>query len=207
MREWRDQTDLAEAWDRLGQFTGALAFNIGGNIGQAAHHLAARFDCVLACEPCQESFEVLEREAVDNIVPVFTAVTDHVGTLVLTESAESILSGQLTTGPGLSWGETIGEREVACTTVDALTVRFGPPDLIQVDTEGHEVFVLAGAKNTLAEHHPDLFIEVHRRENEAEVYALASGYRWEKFQWPDTTRYLRQVRDEHFWLAGIYDGV
>lgn len=202
MIELRTHEDHGPAWEKMGSYSGGLAFNIGANIGQAAHHLAPNFGRVVAFEPCAESFAFLEAEAEPNVSPVFAAVSDHEGTVRLTESSYSITTGQLTTGQSLHWGDSVGEREVPCTTVDAQLLAFGPPDLIQIDTEGHEVFVLIGAKYALA-NRPDLFVEVHRRENEQKIRQLTPGYEWEMFHWPGLRP--NSVLNDHFWMAGHAD--
>lgn len=195
-----DHQDMRAAWDALGSFRGELAFNIGANIGQAANVLAPNFTRVVSFEPCQESYEVLAAESARNVTAVPLAVTDHDGTVALTESAYSITTGQLTTGGGLAWGEKVGEREVACATVDSLVAAYGVPELIQVDTEGHEVLVVQGAVQTIAEHHPDLLIEVHRKEHEGQIRSLCDGYTWQALHYED--RRDQMTNFDHFWLIG-----
>jgi len=51
--------------------------------------------------------------------------------------------------------------KVPAITVDELTRRFGAPTHIKIDVEGHEAAVVAGAKETLKNHAPHLFIELH----------------------------------------------
>jgi hypothetical protein len=46
-------------------------------------------------------------------------------------------------------------------TIDSLTRRYGPPDLLFIDVEGFELQALRGASSTLAVHRPDLFVEAH----------------------------------------------
>jgi FkbM family methyltransferase len=53
-----------------------------------------------------------------------------------------------------------------------------PPNVIKIDTEGAEVMVLEGAKNTLASFHPLLFVEVHSHElgRLCQDYLKQNGY-------------------------------
>lgn len=181
----------------MGSYSGELALNIGANIGQAAHHLAPRFEQVIAFEPCWESFAVLDAEAPPNVQCRLVAVSDHVGELTLTESSRSILTGQLTTGGGLQWGEQVGERTIPCVTVDALGL---DPDLIQVDTEGHEVLVLTGAVETVRRCRPQLFVEVHHQSNQAPIRELFPDYEWEVITYPNVRPHSMLVH--HYWMAG-----
>jgi FkbM family methyltransferase len=46
-------------------------------------------------------------------------------------------------------------------TVDQMTHRFGAPTHIKIDVEGHETAVLRGARATLSQFSPILFLELH----------------------------------------------
>lgn len=198
----RDHQDMKRAWAALGSFHGDLAFNCGANAGQAAKVLAANFERVISYEPCQESYRILADESPANVTPILAALSDHEGTVTLTESAYSITTGQLTTGSGLAWGEKVGERVVPCSTVDAEVELYGVPDLIQVDTEGHEVLVIRGALDTLRDHHPALLIEVHRKEHENQIRGLCPGYSWQVLHYDDRRDLMTDF--DHFWLVGRY---
>jgi FkbM family methyltransferase len=54
----------------------------------------------------------------------------------------------------------IATVRVPAVTVDELTERYGPPDVLFVDVEGYECQVLRGAARTL-NRRPDCFLEVH----------------------------------------------
>ncbi len=188
--------DQAGAWDVMGAVRGHLAFNVGANIGQAAHVLAPNFGEVIALEPCQESFDILLVETAPNVVCLPIAASDHVGVVTLTEMAYAISTGQLTTGEGLAWGAPVGERDIECTTIDALIGHYGAPDFVNLDTEGHEVMVLQGWTG----HHCEVLIEVHAAANEALVRNL----------WGTPLRKLthdpsvgEMALNEHFWLTSV----
>ena len=52
---------------------------------------------------------------------------------------------------------------VPSVTVDELTRRYGPPDVLFVDVEGFESKVLRGAIDTLSRYRADCFFEMHVR--------------------------------------------
>ena len=49
-------------------------------------------------------------------------------------------------------------------TLDAMVqeAALTPPDFLKIDTEGHELRVLTGARALLREHRPDVFVEIER---------------------------------------------
>jgi FkbM family methyltransferase len=65
-------------------------------------------------------------------------------------------NGQVDDGTG-AWGKIT----VPSLSVDELTRRYGPPDVLFVDVEGFESKVLRGAIDTLSRYHPDCFFEMH----------------------------------------------
>jgi FkbM family methyltransferase len=65
-------------------------------------------------------------------------------------------NGQVDDGSG-AWGKIA----VPSVSVDELTRRFGPPDVLFIDVEGFESKVLLGAADTLSRHRPDCFLEMH----------------------------------------------
>lgn len=83
------------------------------------------------------------------------------------------------------WGG-VEHVEAAVAALDGLIAKEGlpPPDFVKIDVEGHEMAVLEGMACALAEHRPQLFIEVHgverdgKRRNVAGIVSLleAHGY-------------------------------
>jgi FkbM family methyltransferase len=159
---------------------GRLAFDIGGNTGRVARHLSTRFNRVISCEPADESYERLS--AVPNIQALQVAVSDREGTVELAVQAAHIQSGQLTspTGGGEEWkvdrslggggwGEIVDSRTVPCVTLDGLAERYGDPDFIKCDVEGHEGRVFRGGLTMLERCKPSLYIEIHNAELGAEI--------------------------------------
>ena len=167
-------------WEaRLEALTGRLAFDIGANGGNVTRAFAAHFEKVVSIEPCAESFAQLEATAAENVTPIQMAVSAKTGTVTLQESALSIASGQLTSpGPTLDWGDVIGYREVPATTVDDLAYLYGWPDVVKIDTEGHEAEVLRGAPETLARRETAWYLEIHSKDLGVECASILidAGY-------------------------------
>jgi FkbM family methyltransferase len=61
---------------------------------------------------------------------------------------------------------------VRCVTGDALIEQGLPtPDVIKIDTEGHELSVLSGLAKAIRKHQPVIFLE-HRNLSEADIFRL-----------------------------------
>lgn len=195
--------DPPEVAELLTGFSGELAFDLGANTGATAALLAQRFAHVVALEPCAESFAQLAVLDAPNVTARRLAVSDRAGLVDLAVQRDPIRTGQLTTdGTRDEWGEVLQHRTVPATTVDALAVEHGTPELVKVDVEGHELRVIHGATRTLERARPGLLIEVHgQRLGEAIIALLWPLYpqlrrvphpRYEAGQWGATN---------HFWLV------
>jgi FkbM family methyltransferase len=137
---------------RYPTYTGELAFEIGANRGWLANVWARQFDHVVACEPHPGSYALLERDALPNVTPLNIAVSDHSGDLTLDLHDDSDMVGQLFT-PGTEIHENktvVGNLTVEALTLNDLSDVYGQPDFVKVDTEGHEVEVMAGGLETFA---------------------------------------------------------
>jgi hypothetical protein len=67
--------------------------------------------------------------------------------------------------------------DVKLASVDSLVASgaIAPPDIIKIDVEGAEGFVLRGALNVLKQHGPIVFVEIHSPALFAECSNLLSG--------------------------------
>ncbi len=87
----------------------------------------------------------------ENLHILNAAVAETSGRLTFNKG----LNGQVDDGSG-EWGSV----EVDALSVDALSARYGFPDVLFIDVEGFECQALRGASQTLARR-PDCFVEVH----------------------------------------------
>ena len=148
---------------------GMTIFDIGGNIGYyplMELGLLGRTGRVVVVEPSPSNAALLRRNLALNgyeDVPVIeAAVSDVAGQRDFFLSAQSNLGTFHPFGSGSETltGATVG---VETLTVPLLAERFGAPDLIRMDVEGHEVEVLRGmldaiSAGTLA---PMIIFETH----------------------------------------------
>lgn len=190
--------DQAGAWDVLEAAHGDLAFDVGANIGQSTKVLHLGFKKVIAFEPCMESYEILDVEAPPNVLPIMMAVWSSNGEIELEEHENSIQTGQLTISDGLFWGKKVGSRTVRAATLDYLSMIYGQPDFVKIDTEGSEIEVVTGGVNTLTDT-PSFIIEVHKAENEGPLRDLLSTRKFQKLE--HDLRLHSETRRNHFWLV------
>jgi FkbM family methyltransferase len=185
-------TDIPEYWARIEAASGRLAFDVGANIGQASKVLAQHFERVIAFEPCAETAAVLAGAVPANVTVMDVAVSDLVGLVDLDESAGAIGYGMLTSGGHPRWGVTLGRRTVPALSLDAAVRRFGRPDLVKVDTEGHELPVLEGARNLIRYGRTVWLLELHD-DLEEKVRAYFGGYQITRFDHQPDLYYLEVI--------------
>ena len=127
---------------------GMRIFDIGGNIGYYALMeltLLGGSGHLVAVEPVPENMALLKRNLRLNgyrDVPVVkAAVSDISSRKTFHLSRQSNLGTFHPVGSATLTGDTIN---VETTTIPMLAERFGPPDLLRMDVEGHEVEILEG---------------------------------------------------------------
>lgn len=195
-------SDTPEVWGLYSTYSGGLAFDIGANGGMTAAIFAQHFDQVIACEPAVESYRHLVKNAALNVLACNLAVSDHDGDVTLREVTITDGFGELVTGDSLTvtWGPQTGERVVPCITLDQLAIRYGQPDFVKIDTEGHETQVLAGG-TTVFDSDPQFVIEVHSAADGQWImdYLIEHDCAWRRIseQWSPTPEY----RDNHYWIV------
>ena len=129
--------------------------DVGANIGEWSRSAAAIFPeaTIHAFEPASDTFRLLQqRLAGERVVAVHGALSDTSGTRTL----RSV--------PGMNWMSSLEEldltrlnveasetEDVPCFTLDEYCVEHGLDriDILKIDTEGHELAVLRGARDLL----------------------------------------------------------
>lgn len=199
-----DAHEDQRGWDIMQRAHGAVAWDVGTNVGQAMRVLAKGFDHVLGFEPCVESWEIASSEAPGNCEVLNVAIGRGDGTMVLEVTEYSIATGQLTstTAHLPCWGDKRGTRTVPCRSLDSLLEHNPAPDFLKIDVEGSEVDVLLGAERLLDEVRPQIIVEVHSEVNGPLVRDLLAGYELEELRHGDYMTYGGNMWRSHYWLTG-----
>jgi FkbM family methyltransferase len=159
---------------------GHIAVEVGANIGAHTVHLGKLVGpggAVLAFEPQRIIFTVLcanlALNDLFNARPIHAAVGSSEGTInvpVLDPRAQQNFGG-------LSLGKTSQGEPVSQVMLD----RYPLPSLrlLKLDVEGMETEVLLGARQTIAQHRPFLYVENDRRDKSTGLIRLIEelGYR------------------------------
>jgi FkbM family methyltransferase len=138
----------------------SVIFDVGANIG--LYSLVAADSTkdtakIYAFEPIEENRYYLEenirRNAYSNIRVVPMAVGERPGKLKIYLAKNSI--GTHSVGRETNDSVTVGK-----TTIDSFSKKNAViPDIVKIDIEGYESYAIAGAKRTIKENRPVLFIE------------------------------------------------
>lgn len=145
---------------------GMVFFDVGSNVGYytlLAAPLVGKNGKVHAFEPVSEQHADLranlERNQLQNVVPERLIVTDRTGTMEINLGAEDNAG---TASVNLVYREDRPTERVDCTTLDKYLHERGVTrlDVLKIDVEGHEPFVLRGMKETLRTLRPLLLVEV-----------------------------------------------
>ncbi|HBK09477.1 MAG TPA: hypothetical protein DDZ81_27045 [Acetobacteraceae bacterium] len=143
----------------ISRLQGGVLFDIGANHGAYAHLLAklAPTARIFAFEPHPATFALLHSQmsGSPSVQAINKAVADAVGQVKLYDFRSEDGSTQASlseTAVGL-YSSDIVEHAVECTTVDAFMAEnaIDHIDLLKIDTEGHDLSVLKGARKALCD--------------------------------------------------------
>lgn len=138
----------------------SVVFDVGAHVGfytLLASVLVGPRGRVFAFEPFAANLvylkEHLRLNNIDNVMVVEAAVSEKCGMTFFDE------------GPSSSMGHISpsGRLQVGTVAIDELVARreLPVPDYIKMDIEGGEGLALSGAKSTLAQFHPTIFLATH----------------------------------------------
>jgi FkbM family methyltransferase len=138
---------------------GGTFYDVGAHIGYYSVRLAHHFSRIVAFEPDPRSLPVL-RENLDAVPGAEVrpeAVSDSVGSAVFLQHRSSPRSHLVRHSGDDNKCKTI---TAATTTLDSMPIGSGRPvRAIKIDTEGHEVRVVAGSRRLIERDRPVLLIE------------------------------------------------
>lgn len=170
---------------------GAIVYDCGANLGLYARYLIGSLGVgrVVAFEPMPDNREFLAGNLslggiADRVTVLPLALSDEDGTAEFQVDDMQTTSGTLSKVTGGEAAE--GRRNlklaplttrVPCSRLDTAVAEHGlpPPDVIKIDVEGAEAFLLRGATSLLREHGPRLLVELHGAEVAREVVAFLDG--------------------------------
>lgn len=146
-----------------------VAFDIGANSGLISLPLSLNFNKVIAFEPDPENFKKLTRNIALNKKNNLLAYEKGVGekNQVAKLNIQRSIDGDGCINNGLSSFEDKNnqyvklEKMIEMVTIDSFCEKKGISDvnLIKIDTEGFEYYVLKGALKVLTKYHPVIFYE------------------------------------------------
>lgn len=189
LREF-DPAPLADDFHDAAPVPGAVALDVGANIGAVACWLARRAGPdgrVVVFEPDPANLAVLRRNVelnlLDNVVIVERGAWNQEGELEFLAGG-GYTSSFCRTNYVAEHPERYRRVRVPVTTIDAEVERFGLPrvDLIKMDIEGGEGPALRGARRTLEWFRPTVVVESHIVEGRSTLPDIrealeAAGYR------------------------------
>lgn len=165
----REQTRLFQEHIR----PGATVLDVGAHVGYytlLSAVLAGPGGKVHAFEPNPANADFLRRHVRIN----------RLGNVRVEQAAVSDRAGRARfdfgTGSGTGHLADAGALEVRTLRLDDYCAEHGlAPTAVKIDVEGAEMSVLKGARETLARHHPTLFLSTHGAEVHAASLAFLSG--------------------------------
>ena len=154
---WECRTVINSALEYVQRFERAI--DIGAWIGDSTDFLAQQFQHVSAFEAHPDVFECckqnLQTRNINNVELFQYAVSNHHGPVELF-TGPSTISGWIDTAE-----EPLGLYTAQC-TVQARTLdsfKFTDIDLIKIDVDSHEGFLLQGAENFFKQNSPVIILE------------------------------------------------
>ena len=165
---------------------GLVFVDVGAKYGVWTLRLAKRFSQVHAFEPNPESFSLLERNTnrLKNINLYACALGEESG----------LTDFYIHERPGYSSFVIKYEDHIRTITVPVRTLDsfcFRNVGLIKIDTEGYELPVLKGGKDTIGREKPQLYIELHVLQQKSLIFKLLK-----EFGYTYSTYYLRNTSQE-----------
>lgn len=135
---------------------GHLCFDVGANVGYTAIVFAALVGeegRVIALEPGDRAFAILERNAADRrtVEARKLGASEKTGTTTFFETEMSDISSIVPV-------EGARQMSISTITLDDLAREVGQPDFVKIDVEGHEPAVFSGMSDVLAHQRPPIVL-------------------------------------------------
>ena len=162
----------------------AIVYDVGANIGYHTTAFASVAKHVYAFEPHPRNYAMLKINTVSlpNVTAMNCAVSQTPGHVYVSDFDPE--------QPGNFGAVCVTTEEtkisVPCLSLDQSGLE--PPDLIKIDVEGHELNVLQGCQEIIAQRCPVIYYEAHESKHLKEIYEMLEplGYR---FYWVQVNNY------------------
>ena len=125
------------------------AIDVGGHVGLWSFNLSHSFKHVDAFEPVQDHRDCFSK----NVLATRSNVTLHACALGETEGSVSMISEETSSGGT----RVAGEGNIPMKTLDSFNLN--DIDLIKIDCEGYEIFVIKGGIETIRRCKPTIIVE------------------------------------------------
>jgi FkbM family methyltransferase len=163
--------DFNLAMEHVSEFRNAL--DIGAHVGFWSQRLADKFGQVISFEPVPDHYDCLAKniESKTNVYVHNVAVGNEIGTVYMNQTIEnSGMSSIVDNETGL---------KVPLVTIDSLGLN--DIDFIKIDVEGFEPLVLRGAKKTILESRPVIFMEIlNQYKDSSDAFSIMAEYGYEQ---------------------------
>lgn len=169
---------------------GDTVFDIGAQAGYfslVASRLVGSQGKVIAFEPFPENIDYIKAHcqlnSCQNITLLEVAVGGSLGTRIF-QSANAFMGhivAQDSAAPANGKEDSKGALSVIVVTLDELPMGYQTlrPDVMKIDTEGMEYWVLQGGQTFIQQHRPILFIATHGKVNQTRTLQLLKDWNYE----------------------------
>ena len=150
-----------------------LFIDIGTNIGIYSYHFRNKFAFIEAFEPIDEVTNSLESIKLSNVRVNHVALSSNQGDLELrvpVEKGEPVYTRATLEKKCVN---SYVSRQIIVKTLDQYSFEY--VDLIKIDVEGHELDVIAGARETIMKWKPILIVEIEKRHLGHDMEAVFSS--------------------------------
>ena len=175
--------------------SGDVVYDIGAYNGLYSIVLAKKTDAfsIYSFEPNPQSYARLNENIKlmrlgERIIPKNIALGSDIGKHTFYVSSARARSSFHKYNAEYDGNKIIDTVIVDCFTIDYLVEHqiCSAPDLMKIDTEGHEYEVLLGARNTIESKLPQIFLEPHHKDDKHRIKNFLSqfGYEFQDIGYP-----------------------